>query len=486
MKHIAGRLGPSLLGTAALAFGLTSQTLALPAKAQTEAPETLGGGTVADPAVGPAPSYGIGGPGMVLVKNWHFGTGGTIKNQADMNAEFQYHDPFGTFCNGFGSYGADTVAPDQADAINGQPVEGKDSPPVRRFTADSLRTFLTPLDGATLMDPNKHNTGCGSFVAKWKIPRGGLLLGRDIVWETRVRYKTPPYYWFGIWTCGNKWKWDGRAQGAEMDVVESFGYDNGGGGTNFDGRYWHSSAVANPYKDTVFYADWTKTMAQQGVRSYDASQYHIWTWVYKRDNSYAMFVDGIKVQAGSNYYWTFGNTAKDEPVDVDFLFDGGWGHTQVHSVDHTLPASAFDGKFYEWSYSRVYLSGGAAQRPFHGPHALPGTVQCEDYDTGGEGVGYHRSTAAHRSCPYRADDAGIEACRDGGYDVAKTSAGTFLSYIADARTALDRSPYVVKFRVASPAGGRFHLEGPDAAGKAVNLTGPVSVPGTGGGRSGRR
>ena len=325
MKHIAGRLVPSLLGTAALAFGLTSQTLGLPAKARTEAPETLGGGTVADPAVGPAPSFGLGGPGMVLVKNWHFGTGGTIKNQADMNAEFQYHDQFGTFCNGFGNYGADTVAPDQADAINGQPVEGKDSPPVRQFTAGSLRTFLTPLDGATLMDPNKHNTGCGSFVAKWKIPRGGLLLGRDIVWETRVRYKTPPYYWFGIWTCGNKWKWDGRAQGAEMDVVESFGYDNGGGGTNFDGRYWHSSAVANPYKDTVFYADWTKTMAQQGVRSYDASQYHIWTWVYKRDNSYAMFVDGIKVQAGSNYYWTFGNTAKDEPVDVDFLFDGGWG-----------------------------------------------------------------------------------------------------------------------------------------------------------------
>ncbi len=376
------RIAPLLLGAAALLVGLAPQTGAARAKAhRTKArpaqaakrrahpvlpQETLGGGTVDSPAVGPAPSFGIGGPGMVLVKNWHFGTGGTVKNYADMSANFFYHDQFGTIGNGT-NYGAVTVAPDAADALAHQPVEGVSSPPVRQWTADSLKTFLVPLNGATTVDPNRHNAGNGSFMAKWNLPRGGSLLGQDIVWETRVRYVPPPYFWFALWTAGNKWKWDGHAQGAEHDLVESFGYDNGGGNTNYDGRFWHVNTVATPSKDAYAYGDWGKTMAERGIKNYDASQYHIWTWHYKKDNTFAMYVDGVPVQSGSDYFWTYGNKAADEPIDLVFLFDGGWGHTQVGSVNHPLPASAFAGKFYEWNYSRVYLSrvppgGGTASR----------------------------------------------------------------------------------------------------------------------------
>lgn len=325
-------------------------------KAAPKAPETIGGGTVAAPAIGPKPSFGIGGPGMVLVKNWHFGTQGTIKNYTAMSANFFYHDQFGTIGNGT-NYGAVTVAPDAAHALPNQPLEGTDSPPVRQFTGDSLKTFLTGLDGATQVKPQSHNAGNGSFMAQWKLPRGGSLLGQDIVWETRVRYVTPPYFWFALWTAGNKWKWaDGHARGAEQDLVESFGYDNGGTHTNYDGRFWHVNTVAFPATDTVNYDDWGKGMAQGGIKTYDASQYHIWTWLYKKDNTYAMYVDGIKVQSGADYHWTYGGGKDDEPIDLVFLFDGGWGHTQIDSVDKPLPVSAFDGKFYEWNYSRVYLS----------------------------------------------------------------------------------------------------------------------------------
>ena len=344
-----------------VSFCLIQSAGAQPKKIPMAKHETLGGGTIASPAVGPAPSYGIGGPGMVLVKNWHFGADGTIKDQADMNENFQYHDQFNTIGNGK-NYGAVIVAPDKAAAIHDdslsieQPVEGVDTPPVRQFTADSLKTFLVPLNGATTVDPSKHNAGCGSFVAKWKLPNGGSLLGHDIVWETRVRYVTPPYFWFSIWTAGNKWGGPDGAQGAEHDIVESFGYDNGGGNTNYTGRFWHSNSSAAPVKDAVDYADWGKAMAGQGVKVYDASQYHTWTWLYKKDNTFAMYVDGIKVQSGSGSYWTYGSKAGGEPIDMDFLFDAGWGHTQVGSVNHPLPASAFAGKFYEWNYSRVYLS----------------------------------------------------------------------------------------------------------------------------------
>ena len=325
------------------------------------ADETVGGGTPEHPAVGPAPAHGIGGPGMVLVKNWHFGANGTVRNYADLNANFQYHDQFGTIGNGT-NYGAVTVAPDAANAVYNQPVEGDACPSVREFTADSLKTLLVPLYGATKVVPGQHNAGDGSFMAKWRLPHGGSLLGRDIVWETRVRYVVPPYFWFAIWTAGNQWKGDDKgAQGAEQDVVESFGYDNGGANTNYDGRFWHCNSVGNPTKDTVDYAIWDKAMTACGIKSYDASRYHVWTWIYRRDNSYAMYVDGVQVQSGADYHWTYGGKATDEPIDLVFLFDGGWGHTQVGSVNHALPASAFDGKFYEWNYSRVYLSGDPAK-----------------------------------------------------------------------------------------------------------------------------
>ncbi len=342
----------------ALTMALLGGPLAV-ASAQKPPPktaETIGGGTVADPAKGPKPSFGIGGPGMVLVKNWHFGTQGTIKNYADMSANFVYHDQFGTIGNGT-NYGAVTVAPDAAHALPNQPVEGVDSPPVRQFTADSMKTLLTGLDGATQVKPQSHNAGNGSFMAQWKLPHGGSLLGQDIVWETRVRYVTPPYFWFALWTAGNKWKWaDGHALGAEQDLVESFGYDNGNNNTNYEGRFWHVNTVAYPATDTVNYDDWGKAMSQEGIKTYDASQYHVWTWLYKKDNTYAMYVDGVKVQSGSDYHWTYGGKKDDEPIDLVFLFDGGWGHTQIGSVNKPLPVSAFDGKFYEWNYSRVYLS----------------------------------------------------------------------------------------------------------------------------------
>ena len=321
--------------------------------AQVKAQETIGGGSIASPAVGPKPSYGIGGAGMTLVKNWHFGQKGTIKNYADMSDNFFYHDQFGTIGNGT-NYGAVTVAPDAANALFHQPIEGDACPPVRQFTDDSLKTFLVPLYGATKVIPYQHNAGCGSFMAKWKLPNGGSLLGQDIVWETRVRYATPPYFWFAIWTAGNKWN-----RGAEQDLVESFGYDNGGPNKNYDGRYWHSNAVSG--QDVTDYGDWNKAMSSHGLTAFDATKYHTWTWLYKKDNSYAMYVDGVMVQSGKDCFWTYGSKKTDEPIDMDFLFDGGWGHTQIDSVNRALPASAFEGKFYEWNYSRVYLRGEALQ-----------------------------------------------------------------------------------------------------------------------------
>ncbi len=314
----------------------------------------IGVGDINQPVDGPAPAYDYDEANIddyVLVKNWDFGGKGTIGNIQEMSDEFQYHDQFGTIANGT-KYGAFIVAPDRENALKGQPIEGENTDrKVREFTSDSLKTYLVGLDGAEEVHPKNNKAGNGSFQAKWTLPTGGSLLGKDLIWETRVRYETPPYFWFAIWTAGNKWN-----RGAEMDLIESFGWDNGGGRTNYDGDYWHSSVVAgkNGFAETNYHRDWIGAMKSYGITDFDASEYHVWTWVYRADDTFTAFVDGIPVQRGATP-WTLGAKINGEPLDMSFIFDGSWGHREVSSVNHPLLVSELEGKFYEWDYSRVYL-----------------------------------------------------------------------------------------------------------------------------------
>lgn len=323
-----------------------------------EAPRpTVGGGTADQPAIGPGPSFGIGeGKTFVLVKNWDFGAEGTIRNIHDMNEHFQYHDQFGTFANGT-KYGSWTVAPEESRAItyNGhqQPVEGINTDrPVREFTRNTLKTYVVPLDGATRVHPTEQKAGCGSFQAIWTLPAGGSRLGRDIIWETRVRYKTVPYFWFALWIAGNKWQ-----RGAEIDLIESFGYDNGNGYTNFEGKYWHSSPVGGS-GETNYHSSWSRGMAKYGITEYDPSEWHVWTLHYRADDTFTAYVDGRKVQEGT-MHWTLGTKPDGEPLNMSFIFDAAWGHRLVKSVNHWLDASELENLEYEWDYSRVYLSDDA-------------------------------------------------------------------------------------------------------------------------------
>lgn len=306
--------------------------------------------TVVKPIDGPVPAYDYDEDirGYALVKNWDFGSDGTIKNIDDLSDNFQYHDQFGTIANGT-NYGAYIVAPDRNNALNNQPIEYINTDePIREFFDSSMKTFLLPLDGAQQVHPTTKKAGCGSFQAKWTLPKGGSLLGLDLIWETRVRYVTPPYFGFAIWTAGNEWD-----NGAEMDVVESFGYDNGGGYTNYDGRYWHSSEVGGE-SETYYHSSWSNTMKKYGITNYDASEYHTWTWVYRADNTFTSYNDGRVVQRGK-IFWTRGGNENGRSINMSFIFDAGWGHSQVSSVNKSLNVSEFAGKFYEWDYSRIYM-----------------------------------------------------------------------------------------------------------------------------------
>jgi len=90
------------------------------------------------------------------------------------------------------------------------------------------------------------------------------------------------------------------------------------------------------------------------------------------------------------------------------------------------------------------------QPPYPGPdpHPVPGKIEAEDYDTGGEGVAYHDTTLGNEGGEYRGDDVDIEIATDmgGGYNVGWIEEGEWLTYTVDvAPTGL----YDIQVRVAS-------------------------------------
>ncbi len=110
---------------------------------------------------------------------------------------------------------------------------------------------------------------------------------------------------------------------------------------------------------------------------------------------------------------------------------------------------------------------------------LPGTIEAEAYNNGGEGVGYHDLTPGNTGNLFRSDDVDIEVCSDPTssspcYDVGWTETGEWLAYDVNVPTA---GNFVFTIRYATPSSTprrvRIEIDGVDA-------TGLISLPSTGG------
>ena len=122
--------------------------------------------------------------------------------------------------------------------------------------------------------------------------------------------------------------------------------------------------------------------------------------------------------------------------------------------------------------------GGPAEAPFGGtPAAVPGAVQAENYDTGGQGLAYNVSSTNGTANSYRSDGIDLETTSDtgGGYDLGWTSGGQWFKYTVNVQAA---GTYTVSFRVAAPSAvtDGFHLSNSSG----TNLSGNINIPSTGG------
>jgi len=109
------------------------------------------------------------------------------------------------------------------------------------------------------------------------------------------------------------------------------------------------------------------------------------------------------------------------------------------------------------------------------PHAIPGTIELEEFDVGGNGYAYYDVDAGTNVDPapdYRKDeDVDIEICTDdnGGYNLGWTAAGEWLEYTVNVEMT---GTYELTFRVACEGSGRTISLESDGAVLASNIAIP--------------
>ena len=135
-----------------------------------------------------------------------------------------------------------------------------------------------------------------------------------------------------------------------------------------------------------------------------------------------------------------------------------------------------DGWLANINYVRFTSPTAGGSSPFFGaPQQLPGTIQAEDFDNGGQGVAYDDTTTANEGgADYRSEAVDVEATWDvgGGYDVGWITPNEWLAYGVD----IQAGTYTIEVRYAALGfGGVMHRE---FAGQ--NLTGDIELPDSGG------
>jgi PKD repeat protein len=261
-------------------------------------------------------------------------------------------------------------------------------------------------------------------------------------------------------------------------LVLYLGSDRDGGNVQLEvnGRVAGTVSVPNTGSATAFRAVQTQVQAAAGT-------------LRLRFHGAGMGVDRIEspqfTSTGDNYNWA--NFTADPvngpaPLRVRFtdtssefayqwLWDFGDGATSAEQNPvHTFPSPGIYNvsltirEADHWSgggFMHIWndLSHGkTVQVTVEGPgpvagHAVPGTIQAEDYDLGGQNVGYSDTTTGNSGGAYRHDDVDIETA-GGTTNVGWIREGEWLTYTADVASA---GQYTLTARVASPNSGRTIL-----------------------------
>jgi hypothetical protein len=179
----------------------------------------------------------------------------------------------------------------------------------------------------------------------------------------------------------------------------------------------------------------------------------------------------------------YGTDPNDPDTDGDGINDGAevtmWGVAWLDDSDgdnltNLLDPDADNDGFTDGEETNRGSDPGDATSVPPSPTSKQIVIEAEDYNTGGEGVGYHDSNADNQCGAYRQDGVDIQTSREGGFYICRIVAGEWLAYDVDVPVSGD---YELTLRVSNnsstTAALLLEVDG-------VDVTGTLPVPITGG------
>lgn len=224
--------------------------------------------------------------------------------------------------------------------------------------------------------------------------------------------------------------------------------------------------------------------------------FHEATWVHKRNGVYYLShsdnYDGNRMRYATSSSplgpWTAKGIYMD-PTDSYtnhgsiVEFKGQWYafyHNSALSGNDWLRSVCVDKLFYneDGTIQKVIPTKGHGTPHGNNAWTIPGKIEAEDFDEGGQIIAYSDSDSSNNGGQYRPTEfVDIENCGEGGFNVGWVSGGEWLEYTVNVAQA---GTYVLEIRVASA----------NASGSSVRVefgtddkTGKITVPNTGGWQS---
>ncbi len=178
------------------------------------------------------------------------------------------------------------------------------------------------------------------------------------------------------------------------------------------------------------------------------------------DKDSGTLIGTLKVTStGNTDTWKEISVVVDKPTgvhDVYFIFKGA-ANTELFNFDY-------------WYF--VSNAQAIAQGPYADTLQIPGTIEAENYDVGGQNKAYYDNDTENKGNVYRTDRVDIEGDETSGYKIGYTEAGEWLEYTVNV-TQADIYTYEATISSGSDASS-FQLFLDDTA-----ITDTIKVPSTG-------
>ena len=177
---------------------------------------------------------------------------------------------------------------------------------------------------------------------------------------------------------------------------------------------------------------------------------------------------------GATIYYT---TNGSKPTTRSTKYTGAFTLISSATVKAIAVASGYTKSAVARAVFKKSTTSTGGQQPYAGkPWPVPGTINAEDYDKGGEGVAYHDRSAENKGGKYRTDGVDIYYSRDSlvKYYTGANASGEWLEYTVDVAKS---GTYSLDLHVATPNSGRkvsVMLDGNE------DITGSIDVPNTSG------